>query len=155
MKEKKFLPRLIRKVLVLSCLAILFLAIMSFTAFRPDNLGAKNGRLAALPDAPNCVSSQTEVEAKQMNPLTFESDRPLEKIKAVLKENFPRARLVESGDDYLHFEFTSLLFRFVDDVEFLVVGKDVHFRSASRVGYSDMGANRKRMEQVRKVIVTE
>ena len=49
-------------------------------------------------------------------------------------------------DDYIHAVFTSRLFRFKDDVEFYIdaAAEQVHFRSGSRVGYSDMGANRKR-----------
>jgi uncharacterized protein (DUF1499 family) len=60
----------------------------------------------------------------------------------------PRARVVEAGEDYIHAEFTTLLFRFVDDVEFAIDAgaKRVDFRSASRVGHSDLGTNRRRME---------
>jgi uncharacterized protein (DUF1499 family) len=60
-------------------------------------------------------------------------------------------KLIEEDETYLHYEFTSLLLRFVDDVEFLFDDetKTIHFRSASRTGYGDLGVNRKRMEQVR------
>lgn len=66
----------------------------------------------------------------------------------------PRTRLVDEDDSYLHYEFTTLLLRFVDDVEFLFdeTTKTIHFRSASRTGYSDLGVNRKRMEQVRTLV---
>jgi uncharacterized protein (DUF1499 family) len=74
--------------------------------------------------------------------------------KAVLKTviaGLPRTKLVEEDDTYLHYEFTSLLLRFVDDVEFLFDDetKTVHFRSASRTGYGDLGVNRRRMEDIR------
>jgi uncharacterized protein (DUF1499 family) len=77
--------------------------------------------------------------------------------KQVLKAaiaTLPRTKLVEEGDRYLHYEFTSLLFRFVDDVEFLFDDetKTVHFRSASRTGYGDFGVNRRRMEQIRSLV---
>lgn len=64
----------------------------------------------------------------------------------------PRTVLVEEEDDYLHYQFTSLVFRFVDDVEFLFddATKTIHFRSASRVGYGDFGVNRRRMEDLRR-----
>ncbi len=155
MKERKFLSRLIRKALVLFCLAVLFLAIMSMTAFKPGNLGVKNGRLATLPDSPNCVSSQTDVAEKRLDPLKMNSSQPLERLRAVIEESFPRAQLVDSEEGYLRFEFASLLFRFVDDVEFLFDGRDVHFRSASRVGYSDMGANRARIAKIRKLVAAD
>jgi uncharacterized protein (DUF1499 family) len=63
----------------------------------------------------------------------------------------PRTKLVQEDDGYLHYEFTSLLLRFVDDVEFLFDDetKTIHFRSASRTGYGDFGVNRRRMEDIR------
>jgi uncharacterized protein (DUF1499 family) len=63
-------------------------------------------------------------------------------------------KLVEEDETYLHYESTSLLLRFVDDVEFLFDDetKTIHFRSASRTGYGDLGVNRTRMEQVRTLV---
>jgi uncharacterized protein (DUF1499 family) len=57
---------------------------------------------------------------------------------------------VEQGN-YLHVEMRSLMFRFVDDVEFSLAASAglIHVRSASRVGYSDFGVNRKRVERIR------
>ena len=62
----------------------------------------------------------------------------------------PGAKVVKTDANYLHAEFTSRLMRFVDDVEFLLDDANnlIHFRSASRIGHSDMGANRKRMETI-------
>jgi uncharacterized protein (DUF1499 family) len=66
-----------------------------------------------------------------------------------------RMKIVEEKDDYLHAEARSLIFRFVDDVEFYLPApeKVIHVRSASRVGYSDMGVNRKRVEEIRRRFV--
>jgi uncharacterized protein (DUF1499 family) len=63
----------------------------------------------------------------------------------------PRAQIIVSETDYLYVEFTSRVFRFVDDVEFLTDPTEsvIHVRSASRVGHSDFGANRRRVEQIR------
>lgn len=63
----------------------------------------------------------------------------------------PRTKLIEEDDTYLHYECTSLLLRFVDDVEFVFddEAKLIHFRSASRIGYGDLGVNRRRMEDIR------
>ena len=60
-------------------------------------------------------------------------------------------------DRTLTAEYRSLIFRFIDDVDFLLDEKEgvIHFRSASRVGYSDLGANRKRMERIRKAFQAE
>ena len=66
----------------------------------------------------------------------------------------PRAKLVEEHEAFLHYEFTSKLLRFVDDVEFVFDegAKTIHFRSASRIGYGDYGVNRDRMEKIRSLV---
>ena len=57
-------------------------------------------------------------------------------------------------DEFLHIEFTSKIFRFVDDVEFYFDEPGViHFRSASRIGHSDMGVNRDRMEEIERLFI--
>jgi len=66
--------------------------------------------------------------------------------------SLPRTDVVTRTESYLHVEFTSFLFRFVDDVEFLVDdnAKVIHVRSASRLGKSDLGVNGQRIEKIRK-----
>jgi len=129
------------------------MAILSATARRPGNLGVHEGRLAPCPNTPNCVSSQAEDDAHRMGPIPFDgdADEALARLKAVVAAQ-PRTTIVSADGDTLHAECTSLLFRFVDDVEFLVDrdAKVIHFRSASRVGRSDLDVNRKRMEEIRK-----
>ena len=142
-------------VAVLALLVAGRFAYMSMTTRPPDHLGASAGRFAACPKRPNCVSSQAEDKDHKIAPLvvpgTTETahERLVEAIEAV--EAMPRTRIVTSGDGYLHAESTSSLFRFVDDLELLyddtVPGFQV--RSASRIGYSDMGVNRKRVEALR------
>lgn len=72
------------------------------------------------------------------------------KLITVVK-SMKRSKIVTVSDHYLHVEFSSLIFRFVDDVEFALddTTGTVHFRSAARLGYSDFGVNRKRMEEIR------
>lgn len=111
--------------------------------------------LSPCPSTPNCVSTQASDERHAIAPFQYRKSRAeaKEALKAAIG-SLPRTRLVEEDESYLHYEFTSLLLRFVDDVEFLFVDetKTVHFRSASRTGYSDLGANRRRMEQVRTLV---
>ena len=128
------------------------LFLLSFTAQRPANLGVRNGQLSACPDSPNCVSTQAEDREHWIAPFAFEQDPDmvidtLEKITTRL----PGTRMIEKSPHYLYVEFRSAFFRFADDVEFSVEreSRRIHFRSASRVGYSDMGANRTRMELIR------
>lgn len=65
-----------------------------------------------------------------------------------------RTELIQEEEVYLHYEVRSLLFRFIDNVEILFddASKTIHFRSAARVGYSDFGVNRRRMEEVRSLL---
>ncbi len=64
-----------------------------------------------------------------------------------------RVKIVTASESYLHAEFRSAVFRFVDDVEFLVQDHVIQVRSASRLGYSDLGVNRKRVEALRQAWV--
>lgn len=153
---KKSLRKKLVVILLFSLLPFVGLGILSFTARRPQGLGASEGRLQPCPDRPNCVSSQADNLSQRMEPLPFTGDpeAALDKIKRILAGQ-PRATLVSSTSDYLHVECKSLVFRFVDDVEFLVdrTASVIHFRSASRVGYSDWGVNRQRMERVREAFL--
>ena len=111
--------------------------------------------VAPCPSSPNCVSTQAQDEGHAIAPIRY--CKPRVEAKEALKEvirSLPRTRLVVEDESYLHYEFTSLLLRFVDDVEFLFDDetKTIHFRSASRTGYGDLGVNRTRMEQVRTLV---
>src|SRR5712691_4808750 len=115
-------------------------------------------QLSPCPYSPNCVSTQTQDAGQASAPFRYRKSRA--EAKEALKEvirSLPRTKLVEEDESYLHYEFTSLLLRFVDDVEFLFDDetKTIHFRSASRTGYGDLGVNRKRMEQVRVLVGTK
>jgi uncharacterized protein (DUF1499 family) len=144
--------RILRRFAIILLITIAGLFFLSMTAPQPTNLGVSNGMLAKCPSSPNCVSTQADNPDQKMPAISFDCDpnEMLVRIKDTIKSKFPRARLVSEFDYYLHFEFKSLIFRFVDDVEFFVDDKAsvVHFRSASRVGHSDLGANRKRMRQI-------
>ncbi|HYM89517.1 MAG TPA: DUF1499 domain-containing protein [Nitrospiraceae bacterium] len=112
--------------------------------------------LGPCPASPNCVSTQAPDEGHAIAPFHYRKSRAeaKEALKAIV-QSLPRTKLVEEDESYLHYEFTSLLLRFVDDVEFLFddEAKTIHFRSASRTGYGDLGVNRGRMEQVRALVV--
>ncbi|GKS57121.1 hypothetical protein YTPLAS18_06480 [Nitrospira sp.] len=114
--------------------------------------GLINGNLKPCPSSPNCVSTQAEDDQHRIQPYRYRRDRALaiDALKQAVG-SMRGARLAEEHDSYLRFEFTSRWFRFVDDVEFLFDDRThtVQFRSASRTGYSDLGVNRKRMEDIR------
>ena len=111
--------------------------------------------LGPCPSSANCVSTQASDEGHAIVPFRYRKTRA--EAKEALKEvirSLPRTKLVEEDESYLHYEFTSLVIRFVDDVEFLFddEAKTIHFRSASRTGYGDFGVNRRRMELVRGLV---
>ncbi len=112
-------------------------------------------QLAPCPSSPNCVSTQATDEGHAIAPFRYRKSRAeaKEALKNIIR-TMPRTKLVEEDESYLHYEFTSLLLRFVDDVEFLFDDetKTIHFRSASRTGYGDLGVNRKRMEEIRSLL---
>lgn len=120
---------------------------------KPGTGLGQNG-LQPCPDRPNCVSSTADDEAHAIAPMAYEGDREsaFSRLKAIVIE-FGDAQIVSEAEDYLHATFKSKLFRFVDDVEFwLPKGQGViHLRSASRLGYSDLGVNRKRVETLRQM----
>lgn len=144
------------KALVIGALAVLSLPLALFGSLslfsrKPENLGVTNGHLADCPATPNCVSSQATDPAHRMDAISFNNspEEAMSRLKAIIA-NWPRTKIVTSDDRYIHAEFTSLLFRFVDDVEFLIdpATKQIHFRSASRTGKSDLGVNRQRMTSI-------
>jgi len=105
----------------------------------------------SCPGTPNCVSTEAAVASQRMQSVPFTD--PLEAAQAraraaVLAE--PRTRIVRDEPGVLEAESTSFLFRFVDDVRIVIdaEARVFRFRSASRVGRSDLGVNRKRMTRI-------
>ncbi|MBD2452748.1 DUF1499 domain-containing protein [Nostoc sp. FACHB-87] len=125
---------------------------MIFAGKRPNNLGVNNGRLAACPNSPNCVSSQSTDAIHQIAPLTFNTspEQAIANLKSII-QSLPRTTIITETPDYLYAEFKSALMGFVDDVEFYLdrEANIFHVRSASRLGQSDLGVNRKRIETIR------
>jgi len=124
-----------------------------FSGTRPGNLGVKDGRLAACKPTPNCVSSQADSSDREhyIAPIAY-SGTMHELRRAV--ESMTRASVIREEGNYLYAEYKSALLGYVDDVELLLDEKAalVHVRSASRLGRSDFGVNRKRMEELRGLI---
>lgn len=132
---------------------VLIVGVRIFQPGPPAGLGVFEGRLTACPESPNCVCTCADDRQHAIEPLPFEGEsaNAVARLKQAVGK-LPRTRLVSETDTYLHYESVSRVFGFVDDVEFLVdAGAGViHFRSASRVGHSDLGVNRARMETVRR-----
>lgn len=121
----------------------------------PEGLGVREGRLAPCPSSPNCVSSDATDPGHRIDPFVVVGDEEgMEAawagLRALLEEQ-DRVEIQVEEEDYLHAVFTTRIMRYRDDVEFAARPErgEIAVRSASRVGYGDMGANRKRIEWIR------
>ena len=123
-----------------------------FAGKRPTNIGVQAGQLVPCPSTPNCVNSQSKDAEHSIKPLTYNSmpTQAMADLKGVI-QNLERTKIITETENYLYAEFTSALMGFVDDVEFLLddSANVIHVRSASRLGQSDLGVNRKRIETIR------
>ena len=109
-------------------------------------------RFKECPSTPNCVSSETQSKAKFIERFKT-GDRPEESWDLLTRilEKTSNCRVISQDSGYIHAEFRTRLLRFVDDVEFRLESEtsEISVRSASRIGYSDLGANRRRLESIR------
>ncbi|MDJ0651101.1 MAG: DUF1499 domain-containing protein [Xenococcaceae cyanobacterium MO_188.B19] len=117
-----------------------------------SSLGVKDGYLSPCPETPNCVVSQKTDTIHEISPIEYHTDQAtaratLLKVLTVV----PRTTVTEQTENYIRAESKSRIFKFVDDLEFYFPDKEkvIHLRSASRVGESDLGVNRRRIEQIR------
>jgi uncharacterized protein (DUF1499 family) len=126
---------------------------LAIASWRRPELGPVSGRLRHCPASPNCVCSQQTGDDHFIEPLRSGGDpqSEFERLKSMV-EALPRTKRIDQRDGYARYEFTSRLMRYVDDVEFLLDAEAgvIHVRSASRVGRSDFGANRARVEDIRR-----
>lgn len=112
----------------------------------------RKNKLTPCPTSPNCVSSLSEDRKHFIEPLRYKGppEEARQRLRGILEKS-NRARVTLTEADYIRAEFRSRIFRFVDDVEFLFADQEntIHVKSASRIGYSDLGVNRKRVEKIR------
>lgn len=126
--------------------------VWAWTARRPGNLGIHERRLAPAPETPNCVATQSGNAEQRMDPMPYEGGRAAaqKKLLAVLKA-MPRTKVLVNEPGYVWVVCRTAFFRFPDDVEFAFDDdrKVIDFRAAARLGTSDFGVNRARMEKIR------
>lgn len=118
-------------------------------------LGVTDGQLSPCPITPNCVYSQATAKSDFIEPLYFTGTQleAKERLIKVLK-GMPRTTIIEEQNDYIRAESASAVFGFVDDLEFYFPVEEsgtiiIQTRSASRLGLSDLGVNRRRIEGIR------
>lgn len=146
------LSQRLKSITLLAILLTLMISVILPGVTWATGLGIDNGHLISCPASDNCVVSQNADAKHAIEPITYHVDR--EKAKEILLKVLtvvPRTEVIEQTDNYIHALSKSRIFKFVDDVEFyLPVDESViHIRSASRIGESDLGVNRRRMEQIR------
>lgn len=118
------------------------------------NSFAKEDSLKDCPSSPNCVSSQASGSHAIAPFLLIQpSEKSWQKVISALAE-IPRTQIIHTDEKRLHAEVTSLIFRFVDEIDLIFnkAEKRIDIRSASRVGYSDFGVNRQRIEKLRQAL---
>lgn len=139
-----------KKIIVTLCLAIL----ATGCSGKQPKLGIVKGQLQPCPPTPNCISSLSAEEKHATQAFYFAgtSTNAWQVLAAIIKD-MPRTEIISQTGTYMHVEFTSAIFRFVDDVEFLLKPQEgkIEVRSASRLGRSDFGVNRKRIREIRKL----
>jgi len=116
--------------------------------------GLSDGALPPCGSKPNCVSSQAGTDAEHQVKPVLSSVSQVDWEKVVKAVESGGGVVHEQADNYLRATYTSQVFRFVDDLQLLFDASsgDLHVRSASRVGHSDMGANRKRVAKLRQLL---
>ncbi len=142
-----------RKVHAAICLLVFFGVSPVCIAETGAGMSEQTEKLSPCPDSPNCVQSEYPDHKSYLKPLDLQDKDPgeiLQVLQQVL-DDMPRSRIVEQQSDYLRAEFTSRIFKFVDDLELRYdpAAGVMHIRSASRSGYYDFGVNRKRVEYIR------
>lgn len=135
--------------------AFISILLLAGCAGEIPTLGVATGKLMQCPDKPNCVNSQETNEEHSIAPIVGYNTQADTKQQLIdILNNTSNAEIKEVKDDFIRAEFVSKIFRFVDDVEFYFPKTDsqeviIHVRSASRVGHSDLGVNRDRIEEIR------
>ena len=137
--------------LVLASALILFI-VNGCSGKRPDEIGVGPSGLRNCPKSPNCVSSKAKDKQHAIEPFRLKGD-PKESWPLIQDEIASMAGwvIVTATANYIHAECKSRTFRFIDDLElyFNLSNGIISIRSASRTGYSDFGANRRRVELLR------
>lgn len=115
-------------------------------------IGLMDGKLLACPKTPNCVSTNHRDLNRLMMPVEYKG-LSLDEAKAILFDvlkTLPKTEVIKDEGSYVHAKAKTVVFEYIQDVEFLFEdeAKELHFRSASRVGYTDFGSNKRRMQSV-------
>lgn len=150
------MKKLLIAVLVLVIVVVVAFFFLGKKSKSGSPLGLANGQLAKCPDKPNCVCSEFADDGDHyIKPLALgdmDPDSALNALRTAIRDMGGAMGEQEGG--YMSATFTSATFGFVDDLELRLDDNQIHVRSASRVGYSDRGVNKARVEQLRAAFKT-
>ena len=141
-------------ILIAAFIALLFNYQKISNAFETPNL--VNGKLSKCPDKPNCVCSEYKDDSSHyIDPIIIPENSTIDystALKEIIREMGGEIQTEQSN--YITATFTSSLFKFVDDLEIKIDSNknEIHIRSASRVGHSDMSVNKKRSESIKELL---
>lgn len=147
---KKPLRIVLTVIAILTAVVLVRLAMLGQGSKSGQAPGLVSGSLAPCPDKPNCVCSEFgEDAAHYITPLDYSgvsAEKAFSELVEIIEEL--GGEVIVANDEYIAATFSSALFGFVDDVEYRLepTQKRIQLRSASRVGHSDLGVNRKRAE---------
>ena len=140
------------KIRIYSAFSFKFYSCLSALTWIKGPVFVRQNKLTPCPSSPNCVSSLSKDRVHFIEPLQYEGSRKAARQRLIkILNKLTGARVTLTEPDYIRAEFRSRIFQFVDDVEFLFENQRniIHVKSASRIGYSDFGVNRKRVEKIR------
>ncbi len=145
-----------KSVAMAAVIVISAIPLLSCAGKRPSKLGVSHGAFAPCPSSPNCLSSDASDSGHQIAPFKL-TVAPAEAWPVALElvSGIARSHIATERSDYLHLECRSFLFGFVDDLELQLRPAEgiIALRSASRLGYSDFGVNRRRVEALRASLI--
>ncbi len=145
-----------KKILIISLIIVLSIACIIFVCVKNSKsqkaAGLVDGKLTKCSEKPNCVCSEFSNDGEHyVEPLKFEGSvhDAIEVLKKIIKESGGLVQRI--SDNYFAVTFTTKIIGFIDDFEIRIdpEAKLIHMRSASRVGYGDLGVNKKRVENIK------
>ena len=141
-----------RAMQVIGLFIILGLGFFSYKGNQSQNMVIEStlneNQLGKCGPKPNCVSSfQKKDEPSYITPYPV-SFFSFKKADTYFKD----CSIKSQSEFYRHYNCSSRVFKFVDDLEIYFYNAQLYFRSASRVGHSDLGSNRKRVEGFKEFI---
>ncbi|MGJ8580756.1 MAG: DUF1499 domain-containing protein [Psychromonas sp.] len=149
--------KLLYILIAIAVIIVIAFFVMGIMSKKGQALGLKEGHLQACVSTENCVISEViDNQAATIEPLSFSEPKPVFIDRLTMAINSMGGEVVTSDSSYIASTFTSGVFGFVDDVEFRVTDdQQLHFRSSSRVGRKDFGANKKRIEQLKALLADQ